>query len=256
MYIKKGDGMINLKKNDKLIIIIAVAVVIVAGIGIAAYNPPDDGNGNTDGNGGVGTYDVTWQTYTKMVSVDEELYAGKNSPFSTEITIDHENIIKVTVEISWEDDRTHLGLLSKGEDTLTAEVSFGTETWTSVYNGTNEFIKNINSLPYDTTIDANNQQEAEDKLEEEYGTDDSLTFTIDVSVSPGEKIFRILKYLRDKGNVFDLTITYEYYDASLTEGDTIPTGQNNEDSDDPEDPPAYLAMLVNTGHTRWWNKKT
>ena len=31
--------MINLKKNDKLIIIIAVAVVVVAGIGIAAYTP-------------------------------------------------------------------------------------------------------------------------------------------------------------------------------------------------------------------------
>ena len=37
--------MINLKKNDKLIIIIAVAVIVIAGIGIAAYNPPEDNGG-------------------------------------------------------------------------------------------------------------------------------------------------------------------------------------------------------------------
>jgi len=243
--------MINLKKNDKLIIIIAVAVVIVAGIGIAAYDTPDNENINTAGNGGVGTYTVTWQTHTKTVSVDEELYAGKNSPFSSEITIDHENIIKVTVEISWEDDSTYGIFRTKGADTLTAEVSFATETWTSEYNGTNEFIKNINSLPYDVTIDANNQQDAEDKLEEEYGTDDSLTFTIDVSVVTGEKLRRPLKYLRDKGNAFELTITYEYYEGLLTEGDTIPTGQDNENPDDPEGPPAYLGMLVQAGLNRW-----
>jgi len=253
MYIKKGDYMIILKKNDKLIIIIAVAVVVVAGIGIAAYNPPDDGNGNTGIAGGVRTYDVTWPTYTKTVSVDEEMYAGKSSPFSTEITIDHENIIKVTVEISWEDDSTYGILRTKGADTLTAEVSFGTETWTSVYNGTNEFIKNINSLPYDTTIDANNEQEAYEKLGEEYGTDDSLAFTIDVSVQPGEKIFRLLKYLRDKGNAFDLTITYEYYEASLTEGDMNDNGgDGNDEPPNGDDVFSRLANLVNTGSgVRW-----
>ena len=161
MYIKKGDSMINLKKNDKLIIIIAVAVVIVAGIGIAAYNPPDDGNGNTGITGGAGTYDVTWQTDINTVSVDEELYAGKNSPFSTEITIDHENIIKVTVEISWEDDSTYRGL-SKGEDTLTADVSCDgiTETWESFKNGTIEFNFNINNIPYSTEIEADNEPDA------------------------------------------------------------------------------------------------
>ena len=33
--------MINLKKNDKFIIIIAVVIIIISGIGIAAYNPPE-----------------------------------------------------------------------------------------------------------------------------------------------------------------------------------------------------------------------
>ena len=243
--------MINMKKNDKIIIVIAVAVLIIAGIGIAAYNPPKDDGGHTGGVGGVKTYDVTWQTYTKTVSVDGECYAGKSAPFSNEIKIDHENIIKVTVEISWTDDSTHFGILSRGEDTLTAEVSFGTEAWTSVYNGTIEFIKNINSIPYDTVIEAENEQEAYDKLGEEYGTDDSLTFTIDVNVQPGEKWIRPLKKLRDQGNDFELTITYEYYDASVTEGGIKDTGQDNNDPEDPDETPAYLGMMIQAGLTRW-----
>ncbi len=243
--------MINLKKNDKLIIIIAVAVVIVAGIGIAAYNPPDDENINMGGNGGVGTYNVMWNTHTKMVSVDGEMYAGKSSPFSTEITIDHENIIKVTVEISWEDDSIYGILITKGADTLTAEVSFDPEPWTSEYNGTKEFIKNMNSLPYDTTIEAETETEAYDKLAEGY-TDDSLTFTIDVSVITGEKLRRPLKYFRDQGNAFDLTITYEYYEASLTEGYMNDTGGDENDPSEDDDAFSRLGNLVNTGSLVRW----
>jgi len=245
--------MINLKKNDKLIIIIAVAVVVVAGIGIAAYNPPEDNGKSTGGIGGSQTYNGTWETHTKTVSVDGEYYAGKGAPYSNEIKIDHENIVKVTVEITWTDDSTYGILRTKGADILTAEVTYKgtTDTWESVENGTNEFSYGINSIPYDTIIDADNEQDALDKLEEEYGTDDLLTFTIDVSVQPGEKIFRPLKYLRDKGNDFELTITYEYYDASVTEGDIKDTGQDNNDSDDPEDIPAYLGMMIQAGLTRW-----
>lgn len=245
--------MINLKKNDKLIIIIAVAVIVVAGIGIAAYNPPEDNGTSTSGIGGSQTYDGTWETHTKTVSVDGEYYAGKGAPYSNEIKIDHENIVKVTVKITWTDDSTYGILRTKGADTLTAEVTYKgtTDTWESVENGTNEFFYKINSLPYDTTIDADNEQDALDKLEAEYGTDDSLTFTIDVSVQPGEKIFRPLKYLRDKGNDFELTITYEYYTASVTEGGIKDTGQDNNDSDDPEDIPAYLGMMIQAGLTRW-----
>ena len=245
--------MINLKKNDKLIIIIAVAVIVIAGIGIAAYNPPEDNGKITGGVGGSQTYDVTWETHTKTVSVGGECYAGKGAPYNNEIKIEHENIVKVTVEITWTDDSTYGILRTKGADTLTAEVAYKgtTDTWESVENGTNEFFYKINSIPYDITIDADNEQDALDKLEAEYGTDDSLTFTIDVIIQPGEKIFRPLKYLRDKGNGFELTITYEYYDASVTEGYIKDTGQHNDDSDDPGDIPAYLGMMIQAGLTRW-----
>lgn len=246
--------MINLKKNDKLIIIIAVAVIVVAAIGIIAYESPDDGNGNTGVTGGVGTYDVIWQTHTNTVSVDGECFAGKSEPYINEIPIDHENILKVTVEISWTDDYTHGIFIKKGEDTLTAEVTCDgkTETWESFKNGTIEFNFNINNIPYSTEIEADNEPDALEKLkEQDYYTDDSLTLTIDVSVQPGEKPRRPLKWLRDQGNAFDLTITYEYYDASLTEGDYKGTGQGNTNDPFDSDEPAYLATIVNIGLTRW-----
>jgi len=249
--------MITLKKNDKLIIIIAVAVIVVAAIGIIAYESPEDTGGNTSGAGGEKTYDVIWQTHTKTVAVDDECFAGKNAPFNSEIKIGHENILKVTVEISWTDDYTYGILRTKGEDTLTAEITYKgtTDTWESVGNGTTEFVYNINSLPFDTTIEAANEIEASDKIKEYHYTDDSLTLTIDVSVATGEKLRRPLKYFRDKGNDFELTITYEYYDAYLTEGDYKGTGQSdNNDPEDPDEPPAspaYLGMIVNAGYTRW-----
>ena len=61
-----------------------------------------------------------------------------------------------------------------------------------------------------------------------------------------------MKWLRDQGNAFDLTITYEYYDAYLTEGDYKGTGQSdNNDPEDPDEPPAYLGMMIQAGLTRW-----
>jgi len=245
--------MINLKKNDKLIIIIAVAVVIVAGIGIAAYNPPEGGNGNTGIPGGAGTYGVTWQTHTKTVSVDEELYAGKSSPFSAEIPIDHENIVKVTVEITWTDDNTYGILTTKGQDTLTAEVicKGKTETQESIGNGTIEFNFNINSIPFTTEIEADNEVDAKEKLKEDY-TDDPIALTIDINVATGEKLRRPLKYFKDKGNDFGLTITYEYYEASLTEGNINDTGGDVDNPPEDDDAFSRLGNLVNTGSCVRW----
>jgi len=246
--------MIKLKKNDKLIIIIAVAVVIVAAIGIAAYNPSNDDENNTDAHSGMKSYDVTWQTSSRKITVEDECYAGKSTPYNTEINIDHENIAKVTIKISWDDDSKYFGILSRGEDLLTAEVTYNgiTETWDSMGNGSYEFYYIINSMPYDTTIEAENGMQAEEMLEEDY-TDDSLMFTIDVSVQTGEKIFRPLKFLRDKGNSFELDISYEYYEAFLTEGYMDETGEDNNNEDNSDyDFFSGISDLINTGFSGRW----
>jgi hypothetical protein len=246
--------MINLKKNDKLIIIIAVVVIVIAAIGIAAYTPPDDEGNNTGGVDGEKLYNVIWKTHTKTVTIDEVCFAGKNTPFTTEIDIDHENILTVTVEVSWTDDYTHGILMTKGEDTLTAQVDFSSEIWESIGNGTKEFMKNVNSLPSDTTVMADNMNDALEKLKEEgYGSDDSLMITVDISVQLGERIIRPLIYFRDKGNAFDLMVTYEYYEASLEE-DIKNTGENNDNSDDFDEAgyiPPFMYTLINTGCGRF-----
>ncbi len=247
MYIKKGDSMINLKKNDKLIIIIAVAVVIVAGIGIAAYNPPDDDENGTGGldNSETLTYLVDWEEKTGSLSTISD-FVSKNSAYEGSETITKGNVKSVTFNLSWTDDLTFLGRF--GFDTLYLEVttSDGMVYEDSGTSGVVELVIDYNDLYLPSEIEAENDIDGEQQLNE----DETKTFDVKVVIQVGEK--RIIRKLREKGNDFELTITYEYYDASLAEGDTKPTGQDNEDPDDPEEEqPAYLAMLVQAGLNRW-----
>ena len=79
------------------------------------------------------------------------------------------------------------------------------------------------------------------------------TLTINVSVQIGE--LRILKKMRDKGNDFELKITYQYYDGALKEDITKNTGGDS--NTPPEDPwaeqetPPYISMIINTGCGRY-----
>jgi hypothetical protein len=109
--------MITLKKNDKLIIIIAVAVIIVAAIGIAAYEPleSDDDIPSTTISY---TYEITWDKKSGSLSYDE--YAGKKSPYEHNISINQDNLCSITFNISWKDDKTFLGRL--GRDTVYVEI--------------------------------------------------------------------------------------------------------------------------------------
>lgn len=246
--------MINLKKNDKLIIIIAVAVIVVAAIGIIAYESPEDTGKGTGGVGGVKTFDVTWQTHTETYSPNDEFFAGKNEPYNKVIDIDHENILNVKFEISWTDDFTYGIFRTKGEDTLTASITYKGRTTTeeSIGNGTMTFTFTVNSLPQDT-IEAEDEIDAREKIDVNYYDYTYPSFEIDVSVQIGEKRFRPLKYRQDQGNDFDLKITYEYYDIYdifLPEDEAKPTG-NNDGPSDFEEQPAYLATIVNIGLTRW-----
>ena len=100
------------------------------------------------------------------------------------------------------------------------------------------------------------EQDAQTKLKDKSYFDDSWTekdITINVSVQIGE--IRILKKIRDKGNDFDLKITYQYYDGVLKEDTNINTGEDYDIP--PEDPwaeqviPPYISMIVNTGCGRY-----
>jgi hypothetical protein len=249
--------MIALKKNDKLIILIAIAVVIVAAIGIIAYEPPEDDNSINGVAKGDITYDVTWKTFSKTFypTVEGEFYAGKNEPYTETFEIDHDNIVNVYVSISWTDDSTYGILFKKGLDTLYASVSYmGTEqTDESTGNGTMEFEFRVHEIPPDTTVTAEDYEDAMDQLTEWRSTE-YPSFDTTVSVSTGEKIWRPLKYFRDQGNNFDLVITYEYYEALLEEQENEETkGTGSEEPpEEPEDQFPYMGAMVSMGSSVRW----
>ena len=235
--------MIMLKKNDKIIILIAVVVLIVAAIGIAAYNAPEDDNDSgTGGKTGDNTYMVTWETDTHDVSLSSDMYAGKSEPYTDEITITDMNIKKVIVNISWEDDSWYGILRAKGLDTLYAEIMVDekSDSWESTGYGETEMMYSIHPMPPDGPLYADSMEDAEEILESEM-YDDSITITLDVSVQTGEPIFRPLKYLGDQGNDFTIQIWYETYTHNI-DGEMTETGGNDGDDPDEDDDPFHPSL--------------
>ena len=59
--------------------------------------------------------------------------------------------------------------------------------------------------------------EANGKIIGEFSGKDTASFDTKITIKTGEKIWRPLKYFKDKGNGFDLTVTYTYYCPVVTE---------------------------------------
>ena len=255
--------MISLKKNDKIVIIVAVLILVFAGVGVAMYQSPDTTNKLSSILTTEKNYDVVWTLRNGSLNTISE-FAGKKTPYEGTITIPEGNVKCVTFNLSWTDD--HMTFMKRmGLDSLTLEVTMP--------NGTNYFTETNKSaqitgdgtishtivndiIPPNTPIKADNEQDAQTKLKDKSYNDDSWTekeITINVSVQIGE--IRILKKMRDKGNNFELEITYQYYDAVLKEDINKNTGNDN--NTPPEDPwaeqeiPPYISMIINTGCGRY-----
>lgn len=255
--------MISLKKNDKIVIIVAVLILVIAGVAIAMYQSPST---TSDLNSLIPmekNYEVIWTEQNGSLSTIAG-FAGKKSPYQGTVMIPETNVKSITFDLSWTDD--HMTFMKRrGLDSLTLEVTmpdgiyYFTETSTSApITGEGNISHTIfNSIiPPETPIEAENENDAQAKLKEAPYIDDSWTeqdITINVSVDIGE--IRILKQLREKGNDFELKITYQYYDGALKEDTNINTGGDY--NAPPEDPwneqtiPPYLSMIVNTGCGRY-----
>ena len=250
--------MITLKKNDKLIIIIAVAVIIIAAIGIAAYEPLET-NDKESHKSAMNTFTVSWVEKTDYLSSINE-YAGKKSPYEGNISIDKDNLKSINFNLSWKDNKAFLNKF--GCDILKIEITTpdGTVYDKSLKSDGKKInnieipIDNINPMPITEAIKAKNVDEAEQKLKQNYTKDKwkNAEFGIKVTVTVGEKIgWR----LRDKGNSFDLEIMYKYYDGSLIQEEIKETGSDGrntsaDDSENEEYTPPYLSMILRTGSGR------
>ena len=250
--------MINLKKNDKLIIIVAVAVIIIAAIGIAAYNPPKT---KTDELSEIGEnlYTVTWEEKTDSSIISE--FAGKNDPYSESYSIATPTgsvcvLTNVDFQITWEDDKTIGIMFKRGLDTLTAEITSmdgELQTYNERGGGNGTLSFRVNNMPYSDSTEAADIDEAKQKIYDMFTGQDTTSFDITVSVKTGEPFWRLLKFLSDKGNDFEIEVTYEYYYATLTEEETEGTGSDGGDDDsfdnlkDEEYVPPFLSMIIGTG---------
>jgi hypothetical protein len=252
----------SLKKNDKIVIIVAVIILAFAGVGVAMYQSPQTTSNISSTITGK-SYDVSWTLRNGSLSTISD-FAGKKSPYQGTIMIPEKNVKSITFNLSWTDD--HMTFMKRmGLDSLTLEVTMPNDTY--YFTETNKSAQitgegTISStivngiIPPSKPIEADNVQDAQTKLKEKSYNDDSWTekeITINVSVQIGE--IRILKKMRDKGNDFELKITYQYYDGVLKEDINKNTGGDNNLS--PEDPwaqqviPPYISMIVNTGCGRY-----
>ena len=239
-----------LKKNDKIIIAVGVIIIIIAAVLIAAYAPPEEEEEEIELEEKL--FDVTWTQYTGTKSMDG--YAGKRAAYSEAIEVSSPSgsvLTKVEMVINWEDDVTYGIIRSKGLDTLTANVGLsggGTETQESTGAGNMTFTFSINSRPSDDSIEAETEFDAEEGLKGMYEGENRASFDVAVSVDTGERIWRLLKFLRDGGNSFDIEISYEYYKADLLEVEGSENGDDkNTDLDNNELWQTSYASMLSTG---------
>jgi len=241
----------NLKKTDKLIALIGIIILIVAAVAILLYIETDE-NGNGNGDKKImDSYTVNWMEESNKMEING--YAGKSGAYTDPISIDVESgcvLTSAEFTLVFSDDITSGGILNKGGDTLTAEVSLeGGETQKiSKSGGANATIGGPFSI-YDTP-DSETIEEVEDMLEVEeiihgkYINLNTAKFDVKVSWKKGEKLFpprpmKLLNYIRDKGNGFTLIVSYTYYKPDYQSPDEPPEG-NGED----EEPPSNYNGLM------------
>ena len=253
--------MRSLKKNDKIVIIVAVVILVFAGVGVAMYQSPQPVSNFSSIITSEKNYEVIWTLHNGTLNTISE-FAGKKSPYQGTVMISDENVKSITFNLSWTDDRMTF-MKRMGLDSLTLEITTPDgvtfmETKKSAPitgDGTITYTVATGIIP-PVSLKATDEKTAQAKLKEKPYNDASWTdkdISINVSVQIGE--LRIIKKLRDKGNDFELKITYQYYDGALKEDTTKNTGgDSNLPPDDPwveQEKPPYISMIINTGCGRY-----
>jgi len=225
-----------LKKSDKIIAVIGVIILIVALFGILLYAGSEEEPEETGASKKV-SYKVEWIPSSDTISKDG--YAGRKGDYTESFEIEvikpGSVITSVDVKITWTDTKIE-GILRKvGFDTLNAEISnVGGETLThsSTGSGNETLTFTINEAPSDGVIeDVEDIFTAEQKIIDENADKNTASFETLIKVTPGEKLgirpIKILRYILDKGENFNLEITYYYVYPDIKE-----VGDNNPNDDD------------------------
>ena len=238
-----------LKKSDKLIAIIGVIILIIAGIAIFVYSSPEEEVPKVLKEK---TIAYTWVSNEENVTFSDR--AVKKQEYMADIVIDLSEgkvLTGVNFWINWKDDYTRGLLFRKGEDTLTVKIDYlGDEidhkSTKKADTSIGDFM--INDVPMDEVFTTEDENfDPIEYINEKYSGENTATFNLSVKVVTGEKALTIrplkfLNFLRDKGNKFNLIITYEYYDYDYEEleDNTPPMSNQGENGD-------IYSHLTNTG---------
>lgn len=210
----------DLKQNDKIILIVGVVILIVAGIGIAMYTAPTE-EVVIDPD----AFDIDFEYRWKQITGRDAIafpFVDKRSDFEETYRIQAPTgsvLTRVSVLIDWEDDHTYGIFRTKGADTLTAEVIMNgiSKDEVSVLKGNLSFPFNVNPMPRDGIINATSETAAASKLMMEHKEKNIAEFDVVLSVEIGEPWWRPIRRFRDKGNSVDISVEYTYYITELTE---------------------------------------
>jgi len=226
-----------LKSSDKIIAIVGVIILIIAGIAIFLYSSPQE---EVQVVKKEKTFTYTWEAKEENITFTD--YAVKNQEYQADIEINPSEgrvITNVNFWISWKDDYTRGILIRKGEDKLTVTLSYLNEekTHSSIKSADESFADfTINDIPQDEVLITEEENfDPVEYIKQKYIGQNSATFNLSVKVVTGEKLLtirplKLLNFFLDKGNDFDLIITYEYYDFNYEEQEdnmTISSFQND-----------------------------
>jgi len=208
-------------KNKTYLLNAGVLLLIVAIIVVALYisqnglNPSVESTDNNDSaiTSIEKTFNVTWNEITSDMTIGR--VASKTYNDSISISVYDGSVLgSVNVNIIWSDDHVYGLLKNKGLDTLTAEITYKGDTQKISSNGSGNILFDdfkVNSKPTYTSVSAKNLGDAIEKVKSNFSNSGNASFDTNIRVDTGEKLWRPLKYLMDKGNRFKIEVMYTYY---------------------------------------------
>lgn len=207
-----------LKKNDKIILIVGVVIIIAAAIGIALYTSVDSDDLEIPEEPENKTFEVSWTKNSKTMGFTGTAAKSYNDPFSVDSPI-YSVLTKIDINVVWNDDSTYGLLIKRGLDTLTAEITYNGESQrkSSKGSGNMSYDFSINDMPNLDSIESTNFNDALETVRAMFSGENKATFDTTINVDTGERIWRLFKFIRDKGNKFELQITYHYYTFDIEE---------------------------------------
>jgi len=237
-----------LKSSDKLIAIVGVIILIIAGIAIFLYSSPEE---EVPVVVKEKTYTYTWSLIEENMTFTDK--AVKKQEFVADIIVDlgeGKVLTNINFWINWKDDYTRGLLIRKGEDKLTVTVSYDGEEATdkSTKQADRSFADFIiNDVPQEEVYTTDDENfDPNEYIFEKYSGQNTATFNLSVKVVTGEKLLslrplKLLNFFRDKGNKFNLIISYQYYDFNIDEQEVNMTISGIQDNGD------LYSHLTNTG---------